>query len=114
MSTPVGSISHSGGRCYTLTSLEVEAKFALKDLGVPYSAQYSTRTGFVLDFAVRQNGRKIAIEADGPFHDDSKSHSRDAFRSLLLRREGWEVVRVHHSQIARAKEIIQEALNGKL
>ena len=114
MSTPIDSISHHGGRCYTSTSLEAEVDLILKQLGVSYSAQYPTRTGFILDFAVQQSGRRIAIEVDGPFHDDSRRHSRDAFRTLLLKREGWEVIRIHHSQMDHVKEIIQEALNGKL
>lgn len=114
MSTPVDSITPYLRRCYRPTGLEAEVELALKRLHVEYHSQHPTRTGFVLDFAVIDSDRRVAIEVDGPMHDTSKSHSRDAFRTLLLKREGWRVVRIHHSQIHEAKQIIKGALNGNL
>jgi len=66
------------------TSLERKVMEVLDSLGIPYIFQYSTRTGFVIDFAVFVNGRKIALEVDGPCHDSRKRRKRDAFRDYML------------------------------
>jgi len=111
MNTPVDSITPCLERCYPPTDIEAKVESVLKGLRIGYYSQYPTRTGFVLDFAVPSN--RLAIEVDGPTHDTLKSHSRDAFRTLLLKREGWTVTRIHYSQIHRAKQIIKGALNVK-
>ena len=77
------------------TSLEASVAGALDELGIEYEAEYPTRTGFILDFALLD--RKIAIEADGPTHDEPKRQKSDRFRDYQLRREGWKVIRLHHS-----------------
>ena len=105
-----GSIAQSS-RVYQPTSLEALVEAVLRKLGVKYAAQFSTRSGFVLDFAVWHNGRKIALEADGPLHDKPQARKRDAFRSLQLKREGWEVVRIHHTQVTQIESILKEVLN---
>lgn len=79
-----------------LTSLEVAVGDALDRAGIGYVPQYSTRTGFVLDFAILD--RHIAIEADGPLHDSPDARKRDAFRSHRLKQEGWTVLRIHWSE----------------
>ena len=78
-----------------LTSLEVAVGDALDRAGIKYIPQYPTRTGFVIDFAIPE--RHIAIEADGPFHDNPDAAKRDAFRTHRLKQEGWRVIRIHWS-----------------
>ena len=107
-----GSITQHG-RVYQPTSLEVQIEAILRKLGLRYAAQFPTRTGFVIDFAVWHDGRKIALEIDGPCHDTPRARKRDAFRTLKLKRGGWEVVRIHHSEMDRAEEIISEVLNDR-
>lgn len=67
----------------------------LDSLGIGYTEQVSTRSGFVLDFAIyHDDGFKIDIETDGrPWHSSPKQRKRDAFRDWILRREGWIVLR---------------------
>lgn len=76
-----------------LTSLEKKIEKALDLLNFYYVPQYSTRTGYIIDFALPNE--KIAIETDGPCHDDPKQQKRDRFKDYMLRREGWKVIRIH-------------------
>jgi very-short-patch-repair endonuclease len=66
-------------------------------LQIEFTEQVSTRSGFVIDFAVyidREKGIKFAIETDGAnWHNSPAQQKRDGFRDHLLRREGWKVVR---------------------
>jgi len=86
-----------------LTNLERMVESALDTLRIPYHRQYSTRTGFVLDFALPDI--KVDLEVDGPFHDTDKSRKRDRFRNLQVRREGWRVVRIHHTELDAAADV---------
>lgn len=79
------------------TDLELQVKAELDCLGIKYVAQHSTRTGFVIDFALLE--RKIALEVDGPYHDTKEQQKRDRFKDRQLKREGWEVVRIHWSEL---------------
>jgi very-short-patch-repair endonuclease len=69
----------------------------LTSLGIDFAEQVSTRSGFVLDFAIyvdRAANKKIAIETDGgPWHSSKSQKKRDGFRDMILRREGWTVIR---------------------
>jgi len=111
VNTPSGSIAQDR-RVYQPTSLEKSVEIVLQKLGLDYATQFPARTGYVLDFAVWHNGHKIDIEVDGPFHDTPDARKRDAFRTLMLKREGWKVVRIHHSEMDRAERIILEVLNA--
>ena len=96
------------------TNLEEMVEEGLKALGLPYIFQHPTRTGFVIDFALFLNGEKIALEVDGPYHDDSKRKKQDRFKDYMLRREGWKVVRIHWSELEKADVItlIKSKLQG--
>ncbi len=62
----------------------------LDSLGIKYEYQLPVRTGFVLDFAFRDSMK--AIEVDGPHH--KLMRARDAFRDYLLKRFGWDLLRI--------------------
>lgn len=87
----------------------------LTSLGYDFTEQVSTRSGFVIDFAIyvdRTNNQKIAIETDGShFHSSPKQRSRDGFRDHLLRREGWTVTRF--GEVFSPAEV-QERIQGIL
>ena len=78
------------------TNLEELAEDILNELGVNFTPQYPTRTGFILDFAVfLSNGRRIDLETDGHrWHSSKRAKKRDNFRNHMLKREGWEIYRV--------------------
>ena len=82
---------------YQRTCLEEKMKTILDSLGVEFSEQISTRSGFVIDFAIyvnRSKNHKIAIETDGsPWHTSPKKRQRDGLRDHILRKEGWNVIR---------------------
>ena len=82
-----------------LTSLEKRAKQILDELGVNYIEQYSTRLGFIIDFAIPE--KKIAIEVDGKHWHENKK--KDRFRDWMLKRAGWKVVRIDEDEIENLK-----------
>jgi len=67
----------------------------LESLGIKFDEQVSTRSGFIIDFALSDRAHgKIGIETDGtPWHSSPKQRRRDAFRDYILRREGWTILR---------------------
>lgn len=81
------------------TSLEQTVENTLIENGLSYIPQYSTRTGFVIDFAVFEGCKSIALEVDGPHHDNPKQRKKDGFKSHMLKREGWTVIRLHWSEL---------------
>jgi very-short-patch-repair endonuclease len=96
-------------RGYFPTDVELRVEHILRELGIAFSAQHPTRSGFVLDFAIRE--KKICIEADGPWHERSRARRRDAFRTLVLKREGWKVVRIPYTM---GDEDIKRIIRGIL
>ncbi len=86
-----------GRGAYDPTSLEKVVGEALAQLRLRYIAQFPTRTGFLIDFALPDVG--VALEVDGPWHDTPEARKRDHFRDIQLRREGWRPVHIHHTSI---------------
>ena len=83
-----------------LTSLERQVESILKELGIEYIAQYPVHSGFILDFATLNGDKKIDLEVDGEkWHSSKEAIRRDNFRTYMLRREGWEIVRVKEEEI---------------
>jgi len=82
-------------RGYTRTSLEEKVKVLLDELGIQYCEQYPTRTGFIIDFAIFYNDKKIAIEVDGPHHDSKEQKRKDRFKDYMLKRDGFLVLRLN-------------------
>ena len=96
-----------------LTSLEKKAKEILNKIGIEYIPQYPTRTGFVIDFAVIEKDRKIAIELDGTkWHSSKKAQQRDRFKDYQLKREGWKVVRIKEDEINKMEELLASIIGN--
>ena len=77
------------------TNLEERAGDILNELGIEFTPQYPTRTGFVLDFAIFTDEAKIDLEVDGRrWHSSKRARKKDNFRNYMLRREGWEIYRI--------------------
>lgn len=80
------------------TCLEKEVKEFLDRKGVAYTPQYPTRFGFVIDFALVD--RRIAIEVDGKrWHSGKKKEKKDRFRDYMLKRAGWQTIRIKETEI---------------
>ena len=79
------------------TSLESIIEEALNTLNIYYIPQFPTRTGFIIDYAIPD--KKIALEIDGPYHDTKEQKKRDSFKDYMLKREGWQVIRIHWTKI---------------
>jgi very-short-patch-repair endonuclease len=82
----------------TRSCLEEQMFGYLTSLGVPFSEQYPTRSGFVMDFLVELSGTngntKIDLEVDGsPWHSSASQRKRDRFRDNVMRDTGYEVLR---------------------
>lgn len=83
-----------------LTSLEKQVESILKELSIEYISQYPTHTGFILDFAIINGDKKIDLEVDGKkWHSSKEAIKRDNFRTYMLKREGWKVIRVKEEEI---------------
>lgn len=101
-------------RTYQMTDLEDLATKSLDKLGIAYTPQYSTRTGFVIDFMLHLPDGDIPLEVDGIMHD--KQHKRDSFRTMLLKREGRnEPIRISYKELEHKTmyELIKEKTDGK-
>ena len=80
------------------TNIEKKVKQFLDKNQKEYVFQYSTRTGFVIDFALLKE--RIAIEVDGTnWHSSKEAKKRDRFKDYQLRREGWKVIRIKEEEI---------------
>lgn len=72
-----------------------------------------TRTGFVIDFAVVDKDRKIAIGIDGTkWHSSKKAQQRDRFKDYQLRREGWKLIRIKEDEINKMGEFLLSAMEN--
>jgi len=67
----------------------------LDSLGIQYEYQLPLRSGFVLDFAFRE--QKKAIEVDGYYHQFTQDY--DEFRDRVLERAGWKILRINADEI---------------
>lgn len=98
---------------YQRTDLEQRMYDTLTSLGYEFAEQVSTPSGFVIDFAIyhdRQAGQVIAIEVDGAaWHSSPKRRRRDGFRTHILKREGWTVIRFGETFTA---EEVEERIAG--
>ena len=101
------------------TCLEERMFNILSSMSIEFSEQLSTRSGFVIDFAIYvTRDRKIAIETDGAmWHNSPKQKNRDNFRDMILRKGGWTVLRFGEEFTAeevktRINETIQKLSPG--
>ena len=90
-----------------ITDIEAIVKNALDNAGIKYKFQHSTRTGYIIDFAIPD--KKIAIECDGEmWHTSKKSRRKDRHKDYKLRREGWTVIRLWGYEI---KSDVERCIN---
>ena len=88
----------------TLTGIERTVKQWLGDRGIEYISQYPLRLGYVADFALLD--RKVIIEVDGKhWHSGKKKQKKDRFRDHMLRRAGWEVIRIKEEEIDKLEDL---------
>lgn len=81
-----------------LTALEKQVADFLDMKGIAHISQYPLRLGYVADFALPD--RKFIIEVDGKhWHNGKKKQKKDRFRDYMLRRAGWELIRIKEEEI---------------
>jgi len=78
---------------------ELKLRAFLDSVGIQYSYQHPTRSGFVLDFAFLEQQK--AIEVDGYYHQFTKS--KDVFRDHILKRGGWKILRIPAEELDDAQ-----------
>lgn len=91
-----------------LTSLEMIVKAKLDELGIEYIPQHSTRTGFVIDFALPD--KRVAIEVDGPTHLTKEAKAHDRFKEYQLKREGWTVIRIPEERMGDLNSLLSSLM----
>lgn len=102
-------------RNYQMTDLERLAADILDKLQIKYTPQYSTRTGFVIDFMLHLTNRDVPLETDGIMHK-GKHIGKDWFRTQILKREGRdEPIRISYKELTNKtmEELIKEKLNAR-
>ena len=88
-----------------LTTLEKQVAYFLDNRGIAYIPQYPLRLGYVADFALLD--QRIIIEVDGKhWHSGKKKQKKDRFRDYMLRRAGWEVIRIKEEEIDKLEELL--------
>jgi len=69
------------------------------DLASPYRTDLRVQAFIDKLFDLLRQGRKIAIEVDGPTHDSPEAKKRDRFKDYMLKREGWTVIRINWREL---------------
>ena len=81
-----------------LTKPERLMKEELDRRQLVFSTQLAVRTGFILDFAFPE--KRLGIEVDGEhWHSTGKQKRRDNFRTHILHRGGWKIIRFPEAKI---------------
>ncbi|WP_407312156.1 endonuclease domain-containing protein [Desulfosporosinus sp. SB140] len=97
-----------------MTPIEEKMYYALKRAGYEPIPQYK-ESGYRLDFAILEDGKKIDIECDGKaYHSTPKQKSHDRSRTRRLNNAGWGVIRFSGSQIHRDADRCVERLTRRL
>jgi very-short-patch-repair endonuclease len=83
-------------RGYKRSGLEQRMFNILTALNIPFTEQFPTRSGFVLDFLVESGSVKVDVEVDGAiFH--MQRRQKDNFRDYKLRHTGYAVLRFNEN-----------------
>lgn len=92
-----------------LTNIEQKVKSFLDERGIRYILQYPLRQGYIADFALPN--RKIIIEVDGErWHSGKKKIRKDRFRDYMLKRAGWQTIRIKEKDIDNLQELLSSIL----
>ena len=68
--------------------------------------------GYYLDFVCFS--RRLVIEVDGSQHSEDAQISHDFTRDIVLRREGFEVMRIRHGHILRDIDAVMLGVHDML
>lgn len=98
------------------TSTDVEKKlwYHLRDrqlLGYKFRRQHPVGP-YILDFACEAS--MLAVELDGGQHADAPHHARDAARTALLEKSGWQVVRFWNNDVNENIEGVLQTIASAL
>ena len=92
-----------------LTNIEREVKQWLEDRGIDFIPQYPLRQGYIVDFALVD--KKIIIEVDGThWHKGKKKQKKDRFRDYVLKRSGWETIRIPENDIDNLDSLLSSVV----
>jgi len=92
-----------------ISSLEKIVKDYLDKNEIGYIFQFSTRTGFVIDFAILE--KMVAVEVDGEkWHETEDARKRDRFKDYMLERGGWRVIRIKEREIGSLDNLLSSII----
>ncbi len=90
------------------TDIEAIMQIALEEAGLKFERQKHVDV-YTVDFAVENNGNKLAIECDGSYwHNMPERIIRDSNRDKIISDSGWTVIRFTEKDI---KSKIDKCLN---
>ncbi len=72
-------------------------------MGYKFRRQH-TIAGYIVDFVCLE--KKLVVEIDGSYHEDSEQYTRDQARSDTLKKLGYRVVRFTNSQVFYEREAV--------
>lgn len=80
-------------------------------LGVRFVRQFSL-AGFVIDIAAP--ARKIAVEIDGPYHEQPEQRARDEARARVLKERGYRLFRYANDAVLSHPDAVLDSLRRAL
>lgn len=95
------------------TDIERKMAGALKAAGVEFVDEYPIRCkyGYILDFAIIREDRKLDIETDGEcWHGGERDRKRDGY----LKSRGWTVLRFKGRQVLDDIDSCVARIQGEL
>lgn len=93
------------------SKFEQDVAEELRTQGLNVWTQYPS-ANFIIDLVVSDGKNSVAVECDGPYHNESQSQIiRDAERQKILERAGWQFVRIPSRLWYQQKnEIVEEII----
>lgn len=82
----------------TRTACELRLEAELIDRKIAFEPQ-SLAQGFFVDFRILPY--KLAVEVDGWYHDLNRKRRDDEWRSNILFKNGWSIIRFHNTEIQK-------------
>jgi very-short-patch-repair endonuclease len=92
------------------SQFEQDVTTVLREKGLNVWTQYPS-ANFFIDLVVSDGENSIAVECDGPYHDESQSQIiHDAERQKILERAGWQFIRIPYRLWQQRQDLMTEKI----
>lgn len=96
------------------TSIELKVEQMLKELGINYESQKCIPEGrTIADFYIPE--QRLVIYADGLYwHSKPERIIRDKKQNVLLKQNGFNILRLGENEIKNSPELVVDKINKKI